>query len=148
MSPALIATLAVVLGGALAALQSPTNALLAAAFQSPVTAAFVSFFIGTLVLAVATTLTHTPPDWQSVRALPWYAWLGGAYGAWFVFSAAYGAPKIGVAALVVFFLLGQLTMSLVIDQFGLLGVPQKPISLERIAGVALVFAGAWLVRRG
>ncbi|MFN7231890.1 MAG: DMT family transporter [Brevundimonas sp.] len=42
---------------------------------------------------------------------------------------------------------GQLALSLVLDHFGWLGVPRQPLSLTRIAGVALVLAGVLLVRR-
>lgn len=148
MSATLLATLAILIGGVFAALQGPTNAMLALAFRSPVTAALVSFAVGTAVLIAATAATRAPPDWAAVKTLPWYAWLGGAYGAWFVVAAAYGAPRIGVASLVMFFLVGQLAASVVIDHLGLLGVPQKPVSLTRLAGVVLVLIGALLVRRG
>ena len=33
-----------------------------------------------------------------LKAVPWYAWLGGFYGAVFVVVAAFGAPKIGVSS--------------------------------------------------
>ena len=42
---------------------------------------------------------------------------------------------------------GQLLISLALDHFGVLGVPQQPLSLGRIAGVGLVLAGVLLVRR-
>ena len=42
---------------------------------------------------------------------------------------------------------GQLTMSLVVDQLGILGVAQKPITVSRAAGVALLAVGTFLVVR-
>jgi hypothetical protein len=76
----LLAVCACVVGGMLTALQAPTNAMLARPFNSPVNAAFVSFAVGTLVLLVAIVALRVRPDWSGVQALPWHAWLGGAYG--------------------------------------------------------------------
>lgn len=42
---------------------------------------------------------------------------------------------------------GQLTMSVVIDRFGWLGVDRKPITLAQITGPALLAAGTYLVIR-
>jgi len=53
-----------------------------------------------------------------------------------------------VATTITLMVAGQLLISLVLDHFGALGVPRAPISLTRVAGVALVIAGVVLVRRG
>ena len=42
---------------------------------------------------------------------------------------------------------GQLTASVVIDRLGLLGLDETPITLGRVIGVALLFAGTVLVIR-
>ena len=76
-----------------------------------------------------------------------WAWLGGAYGAVFVVAAAFAVPRLGVASTITLMIAGQLALSLVLDHFGWLGVPRQPLSLTRIAGVALVLAGVLLVRR-
>ena len=148
MNPSLIAILVVVLAGGATALQAPTNARLATAVASPVNAALVSFAVGTVALGVVAAILHTRPDVAATRALPWYAWLGGAYGACFVVAAAWGVPKIGVALTITLMVAGQLALSLILDHFGVMGVPQQPISLTRIAGVLLVIGGVLLVRRG
>ena len=93
MNPSLIAILVVVLAGGATALQAPTNARLATAVASPVNAALVSFAVGTVALGVVAAILHTRPDVAATRALPWYAWLGGAYGACFVVAAAWGVPR-------------------------------------------------------
>ena len=148
MNPSLIAILVVVLAGGATALQAPTNARLATAVASPVNAALVSFAVGTVALGVVAAILHTRPDVAATRALPWYAWLGGAYGACFVVAAAWGVPRLGVAMTITLMVAGQLALSLILDHFGVMGVPQQPISLTRIAGVALVIGGVLLVRRG
>jgi transporter family-2 protein len=147
MNPALLATIVVILAGGATALQAPTNARLATAVGSPVNAAFISFAVGTLVLGLAAALMHTRPDVAAARGLPWYAWLGGVYGACFVVAAAWGVPRLGVAMTITLMVGGQLLISLALDHFGALGVPQQPLNLGRVAGVALVLAGVLLVRR-
>lgn len=140
--------LLMLVAGALASMQTPTNAMLATAVRSPVNAAFVSFAVGTAVLALALLVTRVRPDLAAVRGLPAYAWLGGAYGAFFVVAAAYSAPRIGVAATVTLLVAGQVAAAAVMDQFGAFGMAQRPITAMRLAGLALVVAGVVLVRRG
>lgn len=134
--------------GVLAATQTPTNALLATAVRSPVNAALVSFAVGTAVLLVAVVALRVRPDGAAMRALPAYAWLGGAYGAFFVVAAAYSAPRIGVAATVTLLVAGQVAAAAVFDQTGAFGLPQRGLSPLRLLGLALVVAGVVLVRRG
>ena len=45
-------------------------------------------------------------------------------------------------------LTGQLAMAAIIDQFGLLGVTQQPLTLARSAGLVLLAAGVALVIGG
>ena len=42
---------------------------------------------------------------------------------------------------------GQLAMALVVDHFGWMGLPEHPITVTRLAGVALLGAGVWLITR-
>ena len=42
---------------------------------------------------------------------------------------------------------GQLGLALVIDQFGWLGIDRRPLTLTKVAGIALLVAGTYLVVR-
>jgi transporter family-2 protein len=57
------------------------------------------------------------------------------------------AAELGAASLLALALAGQLAMALVVDHFGWLGMPENPITWMRLAGVALLGTGAWLVAR-
>jgi hypothetical protein len=97
MNPALLFALtAAFVGGALVALQAPTNAMLSRAVGSPVNAALVSFAIGTVALVTVALALGVRPAAGEVKVLPWYAWTGGLYGAVFVAVAAFAAPRMGV----------------------------------------------------
>ena len=147
MNPALILTGLAFLGGVVVAVQAPTNALLAKAMQSPIAAAFISFTVGTAALAAILAAGGGMRVTPELKALPWYAWAGGLYGAFFVAVAAVAAPRIGVAALLTAAIAGQLVAALLLDHYGLLGVPKQPVNLVRAAGVFLVIVGTVLVRR-
>ena len=148
MNPALaLAILAALLSGALASLQAPTNAMLARAVNSPVNAALVSFAVGTIALFVIALGVGVRPNASAVRELPWYAWAGGLYGAFFVAAAAFAAPRMGLAFFVAVLIGGQLLVALIIDHFGAFGFAKVPVNLSRAGGMGLVLLGVLLVRR-
>lgn len=142
-----VAAVACLLGGVLAALQAPTNAMLNAPLGSPVNAALVSFLVGTAVLAAVALALGARPDAAAGAALPWYAWIGGAYGAVYVVATAFAAPRLGVAQVMVLIIAGQLITSLALDHFGAFGLEARRVDWGRALGVALVFVGVLLVRR-
>ena len=147
MNPMLFSMIAVVLAGGATALQAPTNAKMMTAVGSPVNAAFVSFAVGTAALGIVAMLMQTRPDMTAARALPWYALIGGLYGAIFVVAAAWGVPRLGVALTITLMVAGQLMVGLLLDHVGAFGQPVQPMNLGRLAGVALVIAGVLMVRR-
>ena len=145
--PLLIAIAAAAVSGALAALQAPTNAMLARAVNSPVNAALISFAVGTAtLLAIALSLGVRPTP-GAMRELPVSAWAGGLYGAFFVTAAAFAAPRMGVAFFVAVLIGGQLAMALLLDQLGAFGLDRIPITPARVAGLLLILGGVLLVRR-
>ena len=143
----LIPILLVFIAGGMVALQAPTNSMLARAGGSPVLAALISFTVGTMALLAVWLMSGNRPGTAAFAGLPWYAWIGGLYGAVFVAVAAYAAPKIGLATLITVGIAGQIAMALWIDHIGALGLPREPVNIGRLAGALLVLAGVVLVRR-
>lgn len=134
-------------GGAALPFQAGINAQLATWLGSPVRAAFVSFAVGTLVLLAASALVFKPlPSWGRIGDAPWWVWIGGALGAFYVAASIVSGPKLGAAQLIALVVAGQALVSLFIDQFGLVGFEQKNISVGRLVGMVLVGAGVALVR--
>ncbi|HEY4559818.1 MAG TPA: DMT family transporter [Lysobacter sp.] len=149
MNPSfLLPALLVLLAGGLIALQAPTNVMLARAGGSPLLAALISFAVGTVALLLAWLANGPRPGLAPFGALPWYAWIGGVYGAVYVAVAAYAAPRLGLASLITIGIAGQIAMALWLDHHGALGLPQSPVSAGRALGALLVVAGVVLVRRG
>jgi transporter family-2 protein len=54
---------------------------------------------------------------------------------------------LGVTATVVLIVTGQLVTGLLVDHFGLLDTAIRPLDLSRIIGVAVLFAGVYLIVR-
>ena len=116
--------------------------------QSANTAALVSFLVGTAGLVVLLAVTRTPiPARDTLSSVPAWAWFGGLMGAFYVAISTVVASQLGTASLLGLALSGQLAMALVVDHFGWLGLPENPITLTRLAGVALLGLGAWLIAR-
>ena len=148
MNPAMLFPILLVLfGGAMIAVQAPTNAMLAKAGGSPVLAALISFGVGTVALLATWLASGNRPGTSAFASLPWYAWVGGLYGAFFVAIAAYAAPRIGLASLITIGVAGQIAAALWLDHIGALGLPREPINIGRVIGALLVVAGVVMVRR-
>jgi transporter family-2 protein len=69
----------------------------------------------------------------------------GALGLVIIAGAAYALPRVGIAAGLATIIFGQMIVALFVDTFGWGGAPPLPLQLERIAGVAMLLVGTWLV---
>lgn len=147
MNPVLlIPILAVIFGGMILSTQGPINAALGRMVADPVAAAMISFGVGFVILLVVTFFRGAFPSTSTLAALPWWAWAGGFLGAYYVFAILWAVPKIGVLTVVTSTVLGQLVAALFLDAIGAFGVPVQPITVQRVAGVAMVLGGLLLSR--
>ena len=138
------ALLVAVLIGAILPLQGLVNARLGTHIGGPVVAAFVSFLVGTVMLGLYLLATRTPIALQGSLKLPAWIWAGGVFGAIYVACFTLLIPRIGAAGMICLAVLGQVTASLLLDQFGILQAP-KPVDGMRILGALLMLAGVLLV---
>lgn len=128
-------------------MQPLLNARVGSALGHPVWGTLFSVCVSALtMLAMAFALRLPAPDMRSALSLPPLTLTGGVLGAFVVLSALMAAPRLGAATTIALFIAGQLTASLAIDHFGLLGVPERPLDPTRIAGVACLAAGVALIR--
>lgn len=129
-------------------LQSGVNNQLRSGVQQPLTAAFISFFTGTLTLFFLHLITKTSwPSWSTLGALSWYQYTGGILGVMVVSFVIISVPVVGAANMFILMIAGQLFTAVLMDRFGWLGMPVQTISLSKIAGIILVITGAYLVTR-
>ena len=133
--------------GGLVALQAPINSTLGRSVGT-FAAASISFIVGTVAL-VALTVVIGGGFGQigEVRTLPWYYLLGGLFGAVYVTNALVSVRTLGAGGITAATITGQLLTAVAIDRFGVLGLPEKPLSLARIAGVVFLVVGTYLIVR-
>jgi len=134
--------------GVMIGVQGPVNAGLAQGLGSPIAAATVSFAAGLAALAIACLVLVGPTGlasgWRETPA--WLFVTGGLLGAAYITAAAFLVPRLGAATFLVFVMAGQLVAALVLDHFGLLGLPLREITAGQAAGAILVIVGAVLMR--
>lgn len=120
--------------------------------KQPLVAAFFSFLVGTVVLGVAVLLkadlSAISQGFSSLTLTDTWKWVGGAMGAFFVFTSIFLAPKIGVANMMFLFILGQLIMAMVIDSLGWFGLPVQTIHWTKIVGLVAMVASVALFMMG
>jgi transporter family-2 protein len=127
--------------------QQAVNANLRSEIGSPWWAGFISYLGGTLVmLATIVALREPLLTGTAMSRTSWMSWTGGIFGAIHIAISILLLPRLGAALVVALIVLGQMLGALAFDHFALLGVPENPISLPRLAGVALLVAGVILIR--
>ena len=142
--PVLLVLIAIA-AGVFLPLQAGVNTRLAHFVGGPVRASAVSFVVGAVVLLVVVAIAYRSSGHRAGDA-PWWAWIGGALGAFYVVSAVVVGPRIGAAAFFGILVAAQLVTSVILDRFGWVGYERHAASPARLAGVALLVSGALLVR--
>lgn len=138
---------AIIVGFSLAS-QAGVNSQLRTVLASPIQAAFISFLIGTVVLGII--LLIQKDQWFSATqalSIPWWAWLGGFFGAFNIVMSIYLAPKLGAVALAISVVCGQVIASIFYDQYGLMGYPKLEITPSRIIGALFLVLGVIMVAK-
>ncbi len=137
-----------VIAGAVLPLQAGLNVQLGKSVHQPIFAAFASFLIGTLGLLVyLLVLKFDFSSLEQTKTVSPVVWLAGILGAFYVAVVIILAPKLGTALTFVLIVAGQMIVSLVLDHYGLLGLPVKQINWQRLLGVVFLVAGVLLIRR-
>jgi len=133
--------------GGLIALQAPINSGLGKTIGSLPAASF-SFAIG-LVALVGITFVSGEGFGQigEIGGLSWYYLIGGLLGAVYVTTVLISVRTLGAGGVTAATIAGQLSMSVVLDQLGILGLAQKQLTPGRVIGVALLAAGVFLIVR-
>lgn len=107
---------------------------------------FITYFSGGALIGVI-MLLQRGGNLSAHEGVPWYAYSSGALGLVIVGTLAYSVPRLGLVAVFTIFVFAQFTMAALIDHFGWLGSAVRPLTLSRLAGLAVVLAGIWLTLR-
>lgn len=136
-----------IVSGAVLPVQAALNAKMGKAVGDPVYAALISFVIGAVGLFIYALITKIDlAQISHAGTVDWSVWTAGLLGAFYVAAVIILVPKIGTALTFGLVVTGQLGLSLLLDHYGLLGLPVHAISWQRLAGILLIIAGVLLLR--
>lgn len=138
-----------VLIGAGSAIQTAVNGHLGRALGSPVQASQISLGVGAiLLLALAFGLPGSRRALASgIERGPWWMWLGGVLGAFFVFGGAAISPILGTGTTVIAMLVGNIACGQAMESLGIgTGGHRTPPTPYRLAGLVTVLVGVAMVR--
>jgi transporter family-2 protein len=143
-----VAVLATVTAGGLVAAQAPINDLLSKK-TGTLGAVCVNFAAGTLIVLVITfVLAGGPGDREADAATSWYYWVfGGFAGVAIVLTTLISVRELGAGGVTAATIAGQLALSVVLDRLGVLGLPERAITWEKLLGVGLLALGTLLIVR-
>ena len=129
-------------GGVAVGLQSPMASMLTQRLGI-----FESVFIvhvGGAIIALIPLLFYGGGKLGQWRSVPWYTLGAGVFGLVVIAAISYMIPRVGVAASIITVVAGQLLVGTILDHYGWLGAPLRPLDLTRSIGLAVVLFGVWL----
>ena len=144
----ILALIFVTATGALNAVQSGANAQLVRSLERPWFVGLLVSLVTAAVFAVGWAVTGLRvPDAGRMAGAPWWAWIGGLFGAAYIVGTLFYAEKLGAAVFIGITVTAGIAASLAVDHFGLVGFPQHAASPLRILGAVVMAGGLFLVAR-
>jgi len=143
-----LAVLATVGAGGLVAAQAPVNNILSHRVGT-LGAVSINFIVGAvLVLTITFAFAGGFGGNEGADSPPWYYWLfGGLAGVGIVLTTLVTVRELGAGGLTAATIAGQLTLSVVLDRAGVLGLEERAITWDKMVGIALLAAGTVLIVR-
>ncbi|ARN96698.1 DMT family transporter [Levilactobacillus brevis] len=141
----ILALIPIAMGAGIAS-QSAINSRLKVYTRSPYVASTVSFLVGFIFLALLTWLSGQPLGISIVvvQQNPWWIWIGGVTAAFALTTNVLLFPILGSIQTSVLPIVGQIFMSLIIDQFGLFYSPLSRLTILKGLGVVVLILGMLL----
>ncbi|EGQ3430379.1 DMT family transporter [Staphylococcus pseudintermedius] len=131
-------------------IQTAINSHLGQTLHSPFFASLVSFTVGASALIILTLMLHRHVKIHATSEqhgpLKWWHFVGGALGVIFVTTNIILTPVIGVTFTLITVMVGQIIMGLLIDHFGLFGVPHRHITKQRLLGFMLIIIAIIIIQ--
>jgi transporter family-2 protein len=143
-----LAVVATALAGGMVAAQAPVNNMVSQRIGS-LGAVTVNFVVGLcLVLLITFVFAGGLDIDDGVDSPAWYYWLfGGVAGVAIVLTTLITVRELGAGGVTAATIAGQLTLSVVLDRLGVLGLDERAITWQKMLGIALLAAGTVLIVR-
>jgi len=107
---------------------------------------FITYFGGGVLIGLI-MLCQRGGNLGGGEAAPWYAYTSGVLGLLIVGALAFSTPRLGLVAAFTIFVAAQFAMGALVDHFGWMGATARPVNASRLAGMAVVLVGIWLIIR-
>ncbi|MFT9266769.1 DMT family transporter [Oenococcus sp.] len=127
-------------------IQTAINSRLRALLASPLLSSMISFTIGAAFLLIVSWLVSGTIGINLSLAAnqPFWIWTGGIFGVIFLTGNILLFPKLGSVQTVIMPIVGQIIMSMLIDNFGWFFSPKHTLGFLRVVGALLLLAGVFL----
>jgi len=107
---------------------------------------FITYGIGGLLIGI-TMLIRRGGNLSAWGNVPWYALTAGVLGLIIVGTIGYSTSRLGLVTALTVIVASQFIVGALLDQFGILGAELRPLNLTRLAGMAVMLFGVWLIIR-
>lgn len=132
--------LVAVLAGGLLPAQFATNGALATAFQSVTLTGATSYLVGSVLLVGLLASRRWQPTWEAARRAPAWSWLGGVVGSAYVVGSVVLTRELGAALATTLVIAAQIITAILLDHFGVLGLPRRRLNRARLLATGLALA--------
>jgi len=128
-------------------LQSTTNRTLTNHVLTSFRAVTISMCGSAIILSIGWLISLSFPNIERTQdESQWWTFTGGLFGNIIVLFGTFFPKFLGMSSYYVVLITGQLTTSMIVDHFGLLGFSERPVDLRRIIGVVLALVGVGFVK--
>ncbi|MBU5307522.1 DMT family transporter [Clostridioides mangenotii] len=129
-------------------IQASISARLSSYSKTPLTASFIAFSLGTIILLIINLIVDPVGITVGIDfSYPLYVFIGGAIaGVGFNVANIVLFSKLGASVTTIITVTGQMIVGILIDHFGWFGVPANPISITRTIGTIIMILAISLVQ--
>ena len=117
------------------------NSGVARSVGNPLAATAVMFAMAAIVAFGLTLPLYGYPTVAQLGSAPPVSYGAGLLIGFYGLSATIIIPRFGAASFITYILVAQLVTSAVVDQFGLFGMPRRPIDITKLVGLVVIVAG-------
>ncbi|MGX7024288.1 DMT family transporter [Vagococcus hydrophili] len=134
--------------GACFPVQATINSRLASFAKNPLTASLIAFSVGSVVLFVLVVLFNFKSFFTMDTSVSPLIFIGGPItGVLYNVANIILFSKIGAMITTIITITGQMVMGMLIDHFGLLGMPVSEISANRLVGISIMLVAIFLFQK-
>ena len=128
--------------GVISAIYLPMNSSVSRHLGSPLTATITFYLVALVTTILLFVIVGDTATLKNIGSVPAWLYLTGFISAFIVMAITFLIPKLGARQLVILSIAGQLVMAMIVSHLGVLESPKDPITIKKVVGATLLFAGA------